>query len=213
MSAPCDSRKSLLTQIPLTCRSLTMRGCKGNRVGYDWLMRHLYSFLFYLSVPAILIRLWWKGRNFPAYKRRWAERFGWYDLKPFTESIWVHAVSFGETAAAEGLIRELLRMYPNDTLVITNLTPTGSERVQKTFGDRVKTVYLPYDLPSSVKRFLALTNPKLTIIMETELWPNILHQCHIRKIPILLANARLSARSAKGYRKILPLTSNYAQST
>lgn len=169
-------------------------------------MRYLYSFLLYLILPFILLRLWWKARRLPAYRHRWWERLGF--IKPITEpfSIWIHGVSVGETIAAIPLMQELHQRFPQYAIVMTTMTPTGSELASKQIMDKIYHVYIPYDLPDSVARFIHRIRPKLAIIMETELWPNILHQLAKNNIPVMLANARLSARSAKGYRYISGLT-------
>src|SRR3990167_8173166 len=169
------------------------------------IMRFFYILILYLAVPFILLRLWLRSKNFKAYKDRWAERFGFSDIPSLQHVIWIHAVSFGEAAAAEGLIHSLKQRHPTYSLVVTTMTPTGSAHVTKVFEQQVHHVYLPYDLPFAVKRFLDKIQPKLGILMETELWPNLLHACSKRKIPILLANARLSSRSCRGYRYIAPL--------
>lgn len=164
-------------------------------------MQSLYNFVFYLSIPFILLRLLWKSRRMPAYRNRWAERFGFVPYPALEKSIWVHAVSLGETIAAIPLIKRLKNDYPDIDIVVTTMTPTGSERVVTAFGDSVFHSYAPYDYPGAVKRFLSHINPKLLIIMETELWPNILHYTARLNVPILLANARLSAQSERGYKK------------
>ena len=144
-------------------------------------MRFVYSALFYLLLPVILLRMLWRSRKAPEYRRRLAERFGIFSCpQPVTDEpvIWVHAVSVGETLAAAPMIEDLLRDYPQHQLVITTTTPTGSERVKALFGDRVFHVYSPWDMPGAVQRFLAKIRPQLLVIMETELWPNLLHYTH-----------------------------------
>lgn len=169
-------------------------------------MHHIYNFLIYLLSPLLLVRLWWRGRRYSAYRKRWAERFGVFKTPVINNSIWVHAVSYGESVAAESLIKKLQQHYPKKIIVVTTMTPTGSERMVTTFGNSIFHVYVPYDFPDAAARFLNHIHPQLAIIMETELWPNILHQCAKRNIPILLANARLSAKSLHGYRMIRRLT-------
>ncbi len=171
-------------------------------------MRLLYSAVFYLLLPFIVLRLLWRSRKAPAYRRRLLERLGFFsppqdDGRPV---IWLHAVSVGETIAARELVAFLLRDYGDHRLVITTTTPTGSEQVQNLFGDAVFHVYAPWDIPCAVGRFLQRIQPKALIIMETELWPNMLHLATKHGVPVLLANARLSARSARGYGKIAGLT-------
>ena len=162
-------------------------------------MRLIYTLLFYLAIPFLLLRLLWRSGKAPAYRRRWAERFGFFAAIPQTGCIWVHAVSIGETRAALPLIRALQERYRNTPLLITTMTPTGSQQVREALGDSVYHVYLPYDLPDAMRRFLLRSKPRLAIIMETEAWPNLLHACQQAAIPVLLANARLSERSALGY--------------
>ncbi|WPN57506.1 MULTISPECIES: lipid IV(A) 3-deoxy-D-manno-octulosonic acid transferase [unclassified Pseudomonas] len=170
--------------------------------------RTLYTVLFYLGLPLVAIRLWLRARKAPAYARRIGERFSLAlpVMKP--DGLWVHAVSVGESIAAAPMIRALLQRYPTLPITVTCMTPTGSERIQALFADepRIQHCYLPYDLPCAAKRFLDRARPKLAVIMETELWPNHIHQCAKRGIPVALANARLSERSAKGYGRFPELT-------
>lgn len=169
-------------------------------------MRIIYSLLFYFLLPFLPLRLLWRSRKNPAYRRRIRERFAFLGIAPLPSSIWVHAVSVGEALSAVPLITELLQRYPKDTIIVTTMTPTGADCIAKTFWGRVLQLYVPYDYPGAVKRFLRITNPRLLVIMETELWPNILHYVSKQQIPILLANARLSERSYVGYKKIAKFT-------
>ena len=164
-------------------------------------MRKLYTLLLYLLAPVVLLRLVWRGLRAPDYWLRWSERLG--SIRPAIGErvIWLHAVSVGEVQAAEPLIRALLQK-PDYSLLITTTTPTGSVRVADLFGDEVEQLYAPYDLPGAVARFLDRIQPQLGIIMETELWPNLFNGCRKRDIPLLLVNARLSARSTAGYRRV-----------
>jgi 3-deoxy-D-manno-octulosonic-acid transferase len=170
--------------------------------------RTLYTALFYLGLPLVAIRLWLRARKAPAYARRIGERFacGMPALQP--GGIWVHAVSVGESIAAAPMIRALLQRYPQLPITVTCMTPTGSERIQALFAHepRIQHCYLPYDLPCAAARFLDRAQPKLAVIMETELWPNHIHQCAMRGIPVALANGRLSERSARGYGRFSKLT-------
>lgn len=173
--------------------------------------RSLYTLLFHLGLPLVAGRLAWRAWQAPAYAKRVGERFalGLPPLKP--GGIWLHAVSVGESIAAAPLVRELLARYPQLSITITCMTPTGSERIQAMFGGseyagRVQHCYLPYDLPWAAARFLDQVKPKLAVIMETELWPNHIHQCAKRGIPVVLANGRLSERSARGYARFANLT-------
>ncbi|HHC72300.1 MAG TPA: 3-deoxy-D-manno-octulosonic acid transferase [Thiotrichales bacterium] len=165
-------------------------------------MRILYFALLYLSAPLVMIRLLWRSRNLPDYRRRWGERFGFYGAPPPAGGIWLHAVSVGEVQAAVPLLRELLQRHPDHSVLVTTTTPTGSTRVRDLFGGKVHHVYLPYDLPDAVGRFLDWARPSLGLVMETELWPNLFRACARRGIPLLIANARLSPRSFRGYRRL-----------
>lgn len=169
-------------------------------------MRSLYSLVLYLLTPLVLLRLAWRGLRAPAYWQRWGERFGFVPVTEGAAPIWVHAVSVGEVQAAVPLLRALLKRYPDVPLLVTTTTPTGSEQVLNLFETRVQHVYMPYDLPDVVQRFLTRTHPRLALIMETEIWPNLYHACAKRGIPVLLVNARLSARSATGYQRVQRLT-------
>jgi 3-deoxy-D-manno-octulosonic-acid transferase len=161
----------------------------------------LYTGLMYLLTPLFLLRLYWKGRLNSAYRQRIGERFGW--VKPSNQaSIWVHAVSVGETMAAKPLVDALLTQYPNKTLWLTSTTPTGSATVQRLWGERVRHSYCPYDLPDALQRFLKRSQAQLCIILETEIWPTLFYACSQQQIPLLMANACLSARSLKGYQKV-----------
>ncbi len=164
--------------------------------------RRLYSILLYLGIPLILLRLLWRARRAPDYRQRIGERFGLGLPAQKGGVIWIHAVSVGETLAALPLIERLQAEYPQRQLLITTMTPTGSAQVRRSFGDSVIHVYAPYDLPFAVRRFLDAMRPELLLIIETELWPNILHYTAQRDIPALLINARLSQNSAQGYAKL-----------
>ena len=173
-------------------------------------MRLIYTLIFYFSVPLILLRLWWRARKAPAYGQRWAQRFGFVLPPPSSQGrprkmIWLHTVSVGEFLGALPMIRQLLQ-NPRIQLFITTTTPTGSEQVKKALGSRVFHAYAPYDLPGALKRFLTRVKPDLLVIMETELWPNTIHACSSRKIPVLLINGRMSEKSARGYGRFAALT-------
>lgn len=173
--------------------------------------RTLYSFLLHLALPLILLRLYLRSRQAPAYRQRLAERFA-LALPPLRPGgIWVHAVSVGESIAAAPLIRALRQRHPELPITVTCMTPTGSERIRALFDAEIRAgdvqhCYLPYDLPWAAARFLDRVRPKLALIMETELWPNHIHQCARRGIPTVLANARLSEKSARGYARFAGLT-------
>lgn len=166
--------------------------------------RILYSLFFVLCLPLILGRLLYRAWRAPAYARRWSERFAiGGDLRP--GGIWVHAVSVGEAIAAAPMVRELLKRHPQLPITLTCMTPTGSEQIRKLFGDQVGHAYLPYDLPWLQRRLVRRLQPRIAIIMETELWPNMVAECKRAGVPVVLANARLSERSARGYQRVSPL--------
>lgn len=164
--------------------------------------RGIYSLFLYLILPVLVWRLFRRGFRDRDYWQRWGERFGYSDQAELLDSIWIHAVSVGEVQAAVPLIEYFLNQEKPQPVVVTTMTPTGSSRVRKLFGDRVHHLYAPYDLPDAVNRFLNRINPMKAIIMETEIWPNLITWCYKRNVPLILANARLSERSAKGYRRI-----------
>ncbi len=167
------------------------------------MVRQLYSALHYLALPYLFLRLAWRGHRDPGYWERWGERFGRVPpLSGDRQTLWIHAVSVGEVQAAVPLVRALRSGGRDFRIVVTTTTPTGRERVRQALGNSVLHRYAPYDLPGAVRRFLGRVGPRLVIIMETELWPNILHQCSRRGIPVLLANARLSEQSAASYRRV-----------
>lgn len=170
--------------------------------------RTLYTLLFHLGLPLVALRLYLRARKAPAYGQRIAERFACKLAPMRQDGIWVHAVSVGESIAAAPMIRALLKAYPDLPVTLTCMTPTGSERIRAMFAEepRIQHCYLPYDLPWAAGRFLDHVRPRLGIIMETELWPNHIHQCAKRGIPVALANARLSERSARGYARFAGLT-------
>ncbi|MDQ3289075.1 MAG: lipid IV(A) 3-deoxy-D-manno-octulosonic acid transferase [Pseudomonadota bacterium] len=169
------------------------------------LLRGLYSAVLYLLVPITVYHLIWRGFRHPAYFQRWPERYGIYSDAPLTRTLWLHAVSVGEVNAAMPLVAALRRGRPDLRLLVTTITPTGSERVRALWDDGVEHVYLPYDLPGAVGRFLDHYRPHAALIMETELWPNLLFCCRDRGIPSYILNARLSERSLRGYRVLAPL--------
>lgn len=175
--------------------------------------RQLYTLLFLLLLPFILLRLWWRGLQAPAYRQRWRERLGMVPKSIFSQQpLWIHAVSVGEVIAAAPLVEKFLHTHPQLPVVLTTMTPTGASRVQALFGERVCHLYAPYDLPFCVNGFLKRTSPRLLVIMETELWPNWIFCCRQRAIPSVLANGRLSEKSARGYqhfaRLVKPMLQN-----
>ncbi|QIB65402.1 lipid IV(A) 3-deoxy-D-manno-octulosonic acid transferase [Kineobactrum salinum] len=166
--------------------------------------RAIYSLLLRLGLPFILLQLWWSGRRDPRLRANWRQRLGLVETFP-EPVIWVHAVSVGETIAAAPLVERLLQRYPRTPILMTAMTPTGTARVQALFGDRVSTAFSPYDTPGSVRRFLDRVRPLALIVMETELWPNMVSLTAQRGIPMLLVNARLSERSAGRYQRVSAL--------
>ncbi|MCV2217576.1 lipid IV(A) 3-deoxy-D-manno-octulosonic acid transferase [Thauera sp. Sel9] len=173
------------------------------------MLTHLpYTLLWILALPLVLLRLVWRGRRQPGYLRHLGERFGRYAVRAPTRVIWVHAVSVGETRAAEPLVKALLQRWPEHSILLTHMTPTGRETSQSLFSGnaRVLRCYLPYDLGCFAHAFLRHFRPQFGVIMETELWPNLLAACRRRRIPVMLANARLSERSAKRYARLPALS-------
>ncbi|QDW67037.1 lipid IV(A) 3-deoxy-D-manno-octulosonic acid transferase [Luteimonas granuli] len=169
------------------------------------LLRGLYSAVLYLLVPVTVYHLIWRGFRQPEYLERWGERYAAYSTPPLDDCVWVHAVSVGEVNAAAPLVNALLESRPDLRLLVTTITPTGSARVRALWGERVEHVYLPYDLSGAVRRFLAHFRPRLALVLETELWPNLLFCCRDHGVPAYLVNARLSERSLRGYALLRPL--------
>lgn len=167
--------------------------------------RFFYTLLFHALLPVVMLRLLWRSMQSPDYRHRIGERFG-IGVPTQQGGLWVHAVSVGETLAAVPLVDAWRKANPEQPVFISTMTPTGSARVKATFGDTVQHAYAPYDLPCSWSLFLKRVQPDALVIMETELWPNMIQAVHERHIPIMLANARLSERSAKGYGKASWLT-------
>lgn len=162
----------------------------------------LYTLLLYIALPFVPLKLLWRGIKQPEYLQHWGERFGFYSIKPLKPVIWIHCVSVGETRAAAPLVKILLSQYPQYQILLTHTTPTGRATSEQLFGNDVTRVYLPYDVPFAVRNFVKHFTPKIALIMETELWFNLIDACHRQQIPQLLLNARLSAKSAQGYTKL-----------
>lgn len=165
------------------------------------MLQFFYTVLSYLIQPLVLLIMWQRGIKQPDYRKRLAERYAYYNGRhaPQAQGIVLHAASVGEVIAATPLIKAIQAQYPELPITVTTVTPTGSARVKAAFGHSVSHFYLPYDLPDAVERFLAFVKPKLFIVIETELWPNLIHQIHKKQIPFVIANARLSPRSVKRY--------------
>lgn len=180
-------------------------------------MRQLYSLAWWLALPLVFARLWWRGRREAGYRQHMGERFGFYApiaAAPAAPVIWVHAVSVGETRAAEPLIEALLATYPDHAILLTHMTPTGRATGQALFarfGARVRQSYLPYDTGMMVRRFLRHFTPRLCVLMETEVWPNAVAQCVRHHVPVVLVNARLSARSLAKAQRLASLMRPAAQ--
>jgi 3-deoxy-D-manno-octulosonic-acid transferase len=172
-------------------------------------MRTLYTFAWRLALPFVRLRLWWRGQKEPGYHAFLHERFAKRLRSREGPLIWLHAVSVGETRAASPLIKALLKQYSDHRILLTHMTPTGRAAaaiVYAPFGERVQSHYLPYDLPEFANKFFATFRPTFGIVMETEIWPNFLRAARVRRIPVFLVNARLSARSARGYQRLASLT-------
>jgi 3-deoxy-D-manno-octulosonic-acid transferase len=167
--------------------------------------RLAYTLLLALLLPLLLLRLWWRGRAFPALRGRLGERLGRVPAQA-PGTLWLHCVSVGETMAARPLVDALLAR--GERVLVTSTTWTGAERVRALWGSRVAHAFLPVDLPPAIAAFLGRVQPRALVVMETELWPNLVHACATRGIPVLLANARLSERSARGYARLGALTRN-----
>ena len=172
------------------------------------MVRLLYSVVFYLAQPLVWLRLLWRSRKQPEYLQHIGERYGFHGAAAPQPLLWLHVVSVGETRAAEPLIKALLDAYPDHTLLLTHMTPTGratgGELIAK-YGERLIQAYLPYDLPGACGRFLGHFKPRFGLLMETELWPNLIAACAQRDIPLALINARLSEKSQRGYLRFAPL--------
>lgn len=165
------------------------------------MLHFVYSLCYRLALPFALLYLWWQTRRNNSRNENWQQRLG---LVPRLEepAIWVHAVSVGETIAAAPLVKALLAKRPDVPVLVTAMTATGAAQARKLFGDRVRYAYAPFDTPGSVRRFVQRVRPRALIILETELWPNLIAETHRQRCPIFLVNARLSERSARRYRKI-----------
>ena len=168
------------------------------------MLRVIYNVLVYLAAPVALVMHLWRGLRDPSYRERLGERFGFGPTLP-GDTIWIHAVSVGEVQAAESLIKQLLARHPRHPLLLTTVTPTGAVRARQLFGDSVRLRYIPFDLPGSVRRFFDRVRPRLALILETELWPNLYAECGRREVPLVLASARISPRSVGRYRRLVPL--------
>ena len=162
--------------------------------------RVLYTLVLVAALPFILARLWWRGRREPFYRRHIVERLGYYRESPSGQPVlWVHAVSVGEARASAALVRALAAAHPGHELLVTCMTAAGREALNELHGDRIRIAWLPYDYPGAVHRFLRHFRPRLALLVETEIWPNLIAACGEFGVPILLANARMSEKSARAY--------------
>ena len=169
-------------------------------------MRTLYTWLLRALLPGILLRLWWRGRREPGYREGLAERFGLYAGERKEKMLWVHAVSVGEARAAAPLVRALHDALADHGIVLTCTTAAGRETLKQVYGESVQAAYLPYDYPAAVQGFLQHFRPRLGVLMETEVWPNLVAGCAANAVPLVLANARMSEKSARGYRRLRSLS-------
>lgn len=176
------------------------------------MMRRLYTLLLNLLLPYIMFHLMWRSRRQPEYRRHLGERFGFYRNKPAGPLIWLHAVSVGETRAAVPLVAQLQARYPAHRILLTHMTPTGRETGRLLFGDNVLQCYLPYDFPCAVDRFLRHFEPEIGLLMETEIWFNLVQACREARVPLLLVNARMSEKSARKYGRFKTLSRDSLQS-
>jgi len=169
------------------------------------LIRILYAILTYLLLPVYALYWFFRGLVNRAYWDRFHQRFGMGFPKIENGSFWLHAVSVGEVQASIPLVRALARRFPDRPLLITTVTPTGAARVRSLFGDTVRHCYIPFETPNAVRNFFDAVKPQLALIMETEIWPNLYHECGKRGIPLVLVSARISPKSVDSYRRLLPL--------
>lgn len=176
------------------------------------MLRLIYSLLFTLLLPFALLRLLWRSRQDVGYRQHWRQRLGALVIPQPKNVIWFHAVSLGETVAVAPLVERVLQEFPEHQILVTHMTLTGYRQVEKQFGERVFHQYLPYDLPFLIGPFLRRLTPKLLIIVETELWPNLLQQCRRYSIPVMLANGRMNSRSAKRYSRFSAISLPMLQS-
>jgi 3-deoxy-D-manno-octulosonic-acid transferase len=167
--------------------------------------RAIYSLGLWLLLPYVWLHLWWRARKQPEYLQHVAERFGFYAARNDKPVLWLHTVSVGETRAAATLVQRLRKQYPDHQILLTHTTPTGRAASEQLYGDEVIRVYLPYDYPFAVRRFLRHFQPRIGILLETEIWFNLVHLCHTSNTPLLLLNARLSEKSAARYARISKL--------
>ena len=170
--------------------------------------RLAYTLMLWLLLPYVFFHLLWRARKQPEYLQHIGERFGLYRGFSFKPVIWLHTVSVGETRAAASLIHSLSVRYSDHQILLTHTTPTGRAASEQLYGHNVLRVYLPYDYPFAVRLFLLRFRPRVGVLLETEIWFNLIHACHTNQIPLLLLNARMSEKSAAGYSRFRKLTRN-----
>ena len=164
-------------------------------------MLAIYRLILYAFFPILVCRFALRGLRNKSYFYRIGERFGFSQINPAAGGIWIHAVSVGEVNAAVPLVNEIKKALPESAITVTTMTTTGSDRVRKVFGTSVAHCYLPYDYPGAVKRFVEKVSPGLGLVMETEIWPNLIYCCYRKQIPLIYTNVRLSERSWRGYNR------------
>lgn len=170
------------------------------------MLRAVYSFFLWLAFPLFALRLWLRSRREPGYAKKVCERFGRFQMQTREPLIWIHAVSVGEVRASVPLVAALKRQYPEHALLVTCMTAAGREAIDQVYGESVMAAFLPYDYPFAVRRFLDHFRPSVGVLVETEIWINLLAECRRRFLPVVLANGRMSSKSAKGYRRLSALT-------
>lgn len=170
------------------------------------MLRAAYSLALWIALPLVALKLWLRGRREPGYRQGVGERFGRYALKADAPVIWLHAVSVGEVRASVPLVNALRAEYPGHVMLVTCMTAAGREAIGQAYGESVLAAFLPYDYPFAVRRFLDHFRPRLGVLMETEIWINLLAECQRRSLDVVLANARMSPRSAQAYRRLSALT-------
>jgi 3-deoxy-D-manno-octulosonic-acid transferase len=166
----------------------------------------VWRVVVYFLLPYAIGNLVWRALRYPAYWHRWPERLGFVPRFGAKRTIWVHAVSVGEVRSAAPLVAALVERHPEHSVIVTTMTPTGSEQVRQLFGDRVGHCYVPYDFPDAVRRFFDRVRPELAVVAETEFWPNMFAECRRRRIPLYLVNGRVSQASLRGYLRVPGIT-------
>ncbi len=169
------------------------------------MLRFLYTLFLIAATPLVLLRLWLRGRREPGYRQHISERFGDFNQPALSGAIWIHAVSVGEVRAAAPIIAALRVRFAHRPILITCMTATGRATASELFGDVAVITYLPYDFPWAHRHLIQHFDPRVLLVMETEIWPNLLAGCREKNIPTMLVNARLSERSRAGYARFAPV--------